>query len=76
MDQSPEVSKLFLRLAERLREEEKLTEELLALQGALQLLLAGACAGVTTVPAVTNTIPKLHPSENAHAHSNLIVNLT
>ena len=73
-DLSMDISVMFQRLAERLREEEKLTEELLVLQGALQLLLSGASVGdsdnVGSVASVTN----IQPSQTAQ--SNFVVNIT
>jgi hypothetical protein len=73
-DLSMDISVMFQRLAERLREEEQLTEELLALQGALQLLLSGASVvdsdNVGSVTSVTN----IQPSQTAQ--SNFVVNLT
>ncbi|PSN49805.1 U3 small nucleolar RNA-associated protein 15 [Blattella germanica] len=68
------VSKLFQRLAERLREEEQLTEDLLALQGALELLLSGASVGDdVSLNNITDTAA-IHPS--ATAQSNFVVNIT
>jgi hypothetical protein len=74
IDLSMDISVMFQRLAERLREEEKLTEELLVLQGALQLLLSGASVGdsdnVDSVTSATN----IQPSQSAQ--SNFVVNIT
>lgn len=73
-EQSIEVNKLFQRLAERLKEEEQLTEDLLGLQGALQLLLSGASVGENSdINNVTN-IAAIQPSVNAQ--SNFVVNIT
>lgn len=73
--QSAEVGKIFITLAKRLREEQELGEQLAHLQGALQLLLAGASASdhinnTQTTPAMHNLIP------SADAQKNLVVNLT
>lgn len=74
VDHSMEVSILFQRLAQRLREEEQLTEELLALQGALQLLLSGASVGESDNADSMTNITNIQPSHSAQ--SNFIVNLT
>lgn len=71
--QSAEITKMFITLARKLKEEQELGEQLANLQGALQLLLAGAAASeqlsVETTPA-----HNLKPSEDAQKQ--LIVNLT
>jgi len=74
IDHSMEISVLFQRLAQRLREEEQLTEELLALQGALQLLLSGASVGESDNTGSMTNVTNIQPSQNAQ--SNFIVNLT
>ncbi|KAJ9581537.1 hypothetical protein L9F63_023286 [Diploptera punctata] len=73
IEQSDEVNKLLLRLAERLKEEEQLTEDLLEVQGALQLLLCGASAGDSS-ETNTTTVATIQPSVNAQ--SNFVVNIT
>ena len=72
-EQSIEVNKLFVRLAERLKEEEQLTEDLLGLQGALQLLLSGASVGENDTSNVKD-VATIQPSVNAQ--SNFVVNIT
>jgi hypothetical protein len=69
-----EISVLLQRLAQRLREEEELTEELLALQGALQLLLSGASVGESSNADSITNVTSIQPSQSAQ--SNFVVNLT
>lgn len=72
-DCGPEALKLFERLAKRLREEEELTQQLLCLQGALQMILAGASVteGTSLLDEANNT---LQPSDAAM--QNFIVSVT
>lgn len=70
--QSAEVAKMFISLSKSLQEEVEHTEQLAHLQGALQLLLAGAAAA-DEVP-VESVTHNLTPS--AEAEKNLVVNLT
>jgi hypothetical protein len=74
VDHNMEINILFQRLAQRLREEEQLTEELLALQGALQLLLSGASVGESDNTGSMTDVTNIQPSQSAQ--SNFIVNLT
>lgn len=69
-----EISVLLQRLAQRLREEEQLTEELLALQGALQLLLSGASVGESNNADSMTDVTNIQPSQSAQ--STFVVNLT
>lgn len=71
--QSPEVMKMFMCLQQRVQDEQELAEDLAHLQGALQLLLAGANAS-EQIPVQGSTQHNLLPS--ADAQKNLIVNLT
>jgi len=73
-DLSMDISVMFQRLAERLREEEKLTEELLVLQGALQLLLSGASVGDSDSVGSVTSGTNIQPSQTAQ--SNFVVNIT
>ncbi|KAJ4436108.1 hypothetical protein ANN_18735 [Periplaneta americana] len=74
VEHSLEISRLLQRLAERVREEEQLTEELLALQGALQLLLSGASMGETD--RVDNLVDSSTMQPSLSAKSNFVVNIT
>jgi U3 small nucleolar RNA-associated protein 15 len=74
IDLSMDISVMFQRLAERLREEEKLTEELLVLQGALQLLLSGASVGDSDNVGSVTSATNIQPSQTAQ--SNFVVNIT
>jgi len=73
-DLSMDISVMFQRLAERLREEEKLTEDLLVLQGALQLLLSGASVGDSDNVGSVTSATDIQPSQTAQ--SNFVVNIT
>lgn len=65
-----EIGKMFLRLTELVRQDEKLTEDLLQLQGALNLLLAGASVGERPVVSKAhNLVP------SADAQKNLVINV-
>lgn len=74
VDLDMEIGVLFHRLARRLREEEQLTEELLSLQGAIQLLLSGAGVGESDNTGSRTSVTNIQPSQSAQ--SNFIVNLT
>ncbi|PNF28960.1 U3 small nucleolar RNA-associated protein 15-like protein [Cryptotermes secundus] len=74
VDHSMEISVLLQRLAQRLREEEQLTEELLALQGALQLLLSGASVGESNNADSMTDVTNIQPSQSAQ--STFVVNIT
>lgn len=70
--QSAEVVKMFISLSKTVKEETELAEQLIQLQGGLQLLLAGA--NDTGAEKTNLTQHNLIPSVNAQ--KNLIVNLT
>lgn len=67
-DFSPELSKAFIDLASRMEEEENLSLECLNVQGAYELILAGASIQSSDIAAERNT-EILIPSENANEHS-------
>lgn len=72
-DCGPEALKQFELLAKRLREEEELTQQLLSLQGALQMILAAASVTEATSPTDEVSNP-MQPSEAAK--QNFVVNVT
>lgn len=73
VDLSPEVVQWLNILAIRLKEEEEYTQELLGVQGAIQMLLSGASVN-DSASQVTANGPPLEPS--ASARGNFVVNLT
>ncbi|XP_044736552.1 U3 small nucleolar RNA-associated protein 15 homolog [Chrysoperla carnea] len=71
--QNAEIGKLFLRLTELVREDERLSEDLINLQGALSLLLAGA----SITDHVSNEQLETHNlTPSANAQQNLIINIS
>ena len=72
--QSAEVAKMFVTLATKIRHEQDLGEQLANLQGALEMLLAGATASEQISERQAIVAHNLVPSEDAQ--KNLVVNLT